>query len=364
RNITRHKGRSLFVILGISLSTAILLMSLFFQDSLDYLVKFQYHYSNRQDAKILLNREKGREVLHDARRLPGVKRAEPLFEMPYEIRNGLFKKTILVVGVPRGSEMLHVLDTSLRRVELPAHGIVLPEVTARSLGATTGDRLILKPLYPGFREKTAIVSRVIPQYLGQTAYMDHRSACQLMDESFAVNSILLRTDKAFEDELVEAVKDTPAVATVEIKDRVLGHFKKMFVDYMWIANLFYLFFAGVIGFSVIYTSAALSIGERARELATLRVLGLRHGEISSIVFGEYLALSVLGILTGFPLGLLFSLGIITAYQSELYTFPFVVYPVTYLWVTAAIALFLLLARLACERPLRKLDMVATLKRTD
>ncbi|MHC4600392.1 MAG: ABC transporter permease [Planctomycetota bacterium] len=364
RNILRHKGRSLFVILGVSLSTAILMMALFFQDSLDYLLDFQYVYTNRQDAKILLNREKGPEVLHEALRLPGVTKAEPLFEMPYEIRHGTIKKTILVVGLTEGSDLLHVLDTSLRRVEIPPHGIVLPEVTAQSLRAKVGDLLDLKPLYPGFRDKTARVARVVPQYLGQTAYMDFRSACRLMDEAYAVNGVLLETDETREEALIAAVKDTPAVATVELKDRVLDHFKKMFIDYMWIGMLFYLIFAGVIGFSVIYTSAALSIGERARELATFKVLGLHHSEVSRVVFGEYLTLSVVGILVGFPLGLLFAWGIILAYQSELYTFPFVVYPATYLKVAVAIVLFLVLARLACERPLRKLDMVATMKRSD
>jgi len=364
RNITRHKGRSGFVIFGVALSTGILMMSLFFMDSMDYLIKFQYHYTNRQDAKILLTRCKGMKVLHDARRLPGVRRAEPLFEMPYEIQNGNVKRNILVVGVPRQSSLLHVLDTSLRRVELPPHGIVLPEVTARSLRAKAGDRLVLKPLYPGFREKTANVARVVPQYLGQTAYMDIRSASCLMDEALAVNGILLEIEKEGYAELVESVKDTPAVATVELKYRVLKHFREMFLDFMWIGMLFYILFAGVIGFSVIYTSAALSIGERARELATMRVLGLHHREVVRAVFGEYFTLSLIGILSGFPLGLLFAWSIITAYQSELYTFPFVVYPSTYAKVAFCIVIFIVLARLACERPLKKLDMVATLKRSD
>jgi len=86
--------------------------------------------------------------------------------------------------------------------------------------------------------------------------------------------------------------------------------------------------------------------------------------VATTVFGEYFTLSALGVLAGFPLGLLFARGLSLAYTSELYTFPFIVRPTTYLEVAGAIAVFLLLARLACEWPLRKLDMTATLKRSD
>ncbi|MHC5038945.1 MAG: ABC transporter permease [Planctomycetota bacterium] len=364
RNVARHKGRSAFVILGVGLSASILVMVLFFLDSMLYLIHFQYHLTNRQDAKILLSREKNLGALHAARRLPAVKRAEPLLEMPYEVKHNGLKKTILAIGVPPDAQLLHVLDTSERRVTLPRWGIVLPEVTAESLRAREGDVLLMKPLYPGFDEKPVRVSRVVPQYLGQTAYMDIRYASRLVGESMAMNGVLLKTEKELEDDLVAFVKDTPAVATVELKGRTLKYFQKMFIDFMWIGMLFYLLFAGVIGFSVIYTSAALSIGERARDLATLRVLGLRHREVTRVVFGEYFTLSLLGIGAGIPLGLFFAWSVILMYQSELYTFPFVIKAGTFLKAGGAVVLFLLLARLACERPLRKLDMVATLKRSD
>jgi len=284
--------------------------------------------------------------------------------MPFEIRHGLVKKNILVMGIPRESRLHHVLDTSLNRIRLPGHGIVLPDLTAEMLRARAGDTLTVKPLYPGFDESEVRVARVVPQYLGQTAYMDLAYESSLLDEPRAMNAVLLEVDPARERDLVAAAKDMPTVATLDVKSALMAHFETMFIDFMWIAISFYILFAGIIAFAVIYTSAALSIGERSRELASMRVLGLHRSEIARIVFGEYFTLSVIGILAGIPLGLLMAKGIILAYKSELYTFPYVIYNTTYLETAAAIALFLVLARLACERPLRKLDMVSALKRKD
>ena len=53
-------------------------------------------------------------------------------------------------------------------------------------------------------------------------------------------------------------------------------------------------FAGIIAFGVVYNSARVSLSERSRELASLRVLGFTRAEISMILLGE------LAVLTSWP----------------------------------------------------------------
>ena len=48
----------------------------------------------------------------------------------------------------------------------------------------------------------------------------------------------------------------------------------------------YVLFASVIAFGVVYNSVRISLSERSRELATLRVIGFTRGEVSYILLGE------------------------------------------------------------------------------
>ena len=55
-------------------------------------------------------------------------------------------------------------------------------------------------------------------------------------------------------------------------------------------------------FVVLYNLTNINIGERVREIATLKVLGFTRREVDLYVFGENLWLSLLGILVGFVFG--------------------------------------------------------------
>ena len=55
-------------------------------------------------------------------------------------------------------------------------------------------------------------------------------------------------------------------------------------------------------FVVLYNLININIGDRVREIATLKVLGFTRREVDLYVFRENLWLSLLGILVGFVFG--------------------------------------------------------------
>ena len=55
---------------------------------------------------------------------------------------------------------------------------------------------------------------------------------------------------------------------------------------MGLMTTFNLLFAGIIAFGVVYNAARISLSERSRELATLRVLGFTIAEVSLILLGR------------------------------------------------------------------------------
>ncbi len=59
------------------------------------------------------------------------------------------------------------------------------------------------------------------------------------------------------------------------------------------SSIFNVVFAAIIAFGVVYNAARISLSERSRELASLRVLGFTLGEISLILLGELALLTLL-----------------------------------------------------------------------
>jgi putative ABC transport system permease protein len=119
--------------------------------------------------------------------------------------------------------------------------------------------------------------------------------------------------------------------------------------------------AGTIAFGVVYNSARIALSERSREMASLRVLGYTHGEISYILIGEIFVLT----LAALPLGFLFGrslCGYIAGnLQSDLYRVPLVLNSDTYAFAAAVVLASTCISALIVRRRLGRLDLVTALK---
>ena len=120
-------------------------------------------------------------------------------------------------------------------------------------------------------------------------------------------------------------------------------------------------FAGVITFGVIYNAARVSLAERERELASMRVLGLTEREVSSTLTTENILLAVLGLLPGITLGLVLCYWLTDAYSSDLYRLPFVVRPMSVFLTAVVVLVFTVLVNVLIRRQLHGIDMVEALK---
>ena len=95
-------------------------------------------------------------------------------------------------------------------------------------------------------------------------------------------------------ELSAELKATPAVAGAGFKRAVLQSFRDVMAANMSLRIFINLIFASIIAFGVVYNAARVSLSERSRELASLRVLGFTRAEISLILMGELALLTVVG----------------------------------------------------------------------
>src|SRR5690606_34090938 len=142
------------------------------------------------------------------------------------------------------------------------------------LGVQRGDTLEIEPLLGRIdRTYTVTVRDTAQQFLGTAAYMDHGALSRMLDEPFAINSALLRIEEGSRDSLNRALKEIGGIGAVTFNQDAYDAIKNTIGQSMYITNTILLSFAGVIAFSIIYNITSVSLSERQRELASLRVLG-------------------------------------------------------------------------------------------
>ena len=100
---------------------------------------------------------------------------------------------------------------------------------------------------------------------------------------------------------------------------------------MWAFIGVLILFAGVIFFGSILNASLISLNERRREVATMRVLGYTETYIGAMFLRESLAINGAGTLLGLPLGYALTWLVAEMYNNELLRFPLVA--PAWVWLT-------------------------------
>ncbi len=197
--------------------------------------------------------------------------------------------------------------------------------------------------------------------MGLGVYMRQDALHRLMREAGSVTGAALLVDRRFQSALLRALKETPVAAAVERKSAAIESFRQTIAQNLGIIVFFNVLFAATIAFGVVYNAARISLSERGRELASLRVLGFTRDEIASILLGELALLVLMAIPVGAVLGYGLAALVVQAYDTELYRFPLVVSART---IGAAALTVLVAAAVSAalvRRKLNRLDLIAVLK---
>ncbi len=361
RNLERRPVRAVLSSFGIALAVSILVMGSFTEDALDYMMEFQFNMSQRQDITISFVEPAPAQAYYDMRHLPGVRRCEAFRAVAVRLRYGHHSRRVGIMGLEPDATLNRLIDEHHAVIPLPPEGLVLSKKLGELLNARIGDTVTVEVLEGSRPVREVMVANLVADYSGLNAYMDIRAVNRLMWEGPTVSGAFLSVDSNRIDELHKMLKNTPRVATVTVKKAAVQSFLETVAENLLIMRAFNISFATIIAFGVVYNNARISLSERSRELATLRVIGFARGEISAILLGE------LGVLTlaAIPLGLVLGYGAAAlataALDTDLYRIPLIINHSTYAFATTVIFLAALVSGLIVRRRLDHLDLVAVLK---
>lgn len=361
RQLQRRPLSALFSSLGIASAVSVLVVGSFAPDAFDYLIDFQFRTAQRHDVQVIFEQTLSPSAAHDLLHLPGVQAAEPFRAIPVRLRHGhhSYRTSIMALGPRR--DLYRLLGSNGSAVRLPPGGLVLSDKLADMLDVDSGGTVTVEVLEGQQPVRQVPVAGLVAEFTGTNAYMDRAALHRLMQEADVVSGAFLAVDPAYQQALYDELKQTPAVASVAVKDATIRQFTETIVENQLMMQSFTWFFAAVIAVGVVYNTARVSLDERSRELSTLRVIGFTRGEVSSILLGELAIVTLAAIPIGWLMGYAFCLAMVWGFESEMYRIPLVITPRSY--ATAALVTLAAAATsgLVVRRRLDQMNLVEVLK---
>jgi len=361
RAIGRWPLRAAFTILGIALSAAIIVGGLFMFDSFDELIDIAFVQANRQDAILEFPIPRPESVIDDIENLPGVMIAEGALSVPARLYHEHHTRTIGIEGYREGNRLVRVFDGDARVDVNPEHGIVLAKRLADHLDVSTGDTIEVEFLQVDDTRHKVVVSGTVAQFFGLSAYMDNDKLAAMTGRSPQVMMANIVYDEAQEDALFQAVKDAPAISGITQLTEVRRGFDETIRESAGITLTVYTFLAALIAIGVVYNSARIQLSERARELASLRILGFTRGEVSYILLGELFILTIVAIPLGLWMGYGMAAAMVQSFKSDLYALPLIVTEPTYWRAALVVAGASFASALIVRRRIDRMDLVSVMK---
>jgi len=153
------------------------------------------------------------------------------------------------------------------------------------------------------------------------------------------------------------------VSTVAFIDETIDTYRSM-LSVVDLVVVVLIVSAGLLAFIVLYNLTNINIGERVREIASLKVLGFTKREVYAYIFREIALLSVMGDVLGMVLGTFLATFVVTTAEVDYVMFGRQIHPLSYVWSFAITLGFTALILLLMRKKLDKVDMVESLKSVD
>ena len=361
RQLARWPLRSSLTSVGIAFSVGVLIMALQWIDSISEIVDVYFHDAQRQDVTIALANPRGLDVIYDIAHFPGVLHAEPMRIVPAEFRVAHRKHRGALNGVRPTSELNPPHDVNRGALEVFPNGVLIDSKLAEKLAVGLGDEIQVEFLDGRHPQVNLPVIDIFESYIGMQAYTSMDTVNRVMKEGARVEYLNVLIDPHEKAALFRALKDVPGIAAVTTRTAAVETFNDTMAETLFIFITFYVSFACILAFGLVYNSTRIALSERGRELATLRVLGFSKAEISYILLGEVGILIAISL----PLGCCFGWGLAwlmsSAFETELYRVPLVIHGDTYgksMLVALAAAIS---SALIVRRQLDRLNLITVLK---
>lgn len=361
RSLERRPGKASLSVVGIALALAMVVTGRYAFDAIDLLKGIQFYEVDRWDASVAFSAPQPDRIRHEVARLGGVERVEMFRAVPVRLSLGHLEQNTAILGLERGAALRRIVDQKSRVAVPPEHGILLTHALASQLRARAGDVVRIEVLEGDRHVVTAPVAGTVDELVGASAYMELNALHRLVKGERQISGAFLRVAESDRARVRERLAEMPAVSGVAERRAALASFERTIQESFRISLAIVLGFAVLIATGIVYNSGRIALSERARELASLRVLGFTRREVASMLLGEQLAIVVAAIPVGWLFGYSLCALINRRAESETFRLPLAVSSETLATATIIVLLALAFTSASLRRRVDRLDLVNVLK---
>ena len=361
RNIWRYKKRLLVMILGIGGSTALLVTGFGLGDSIKNIASHQFDDIFLYDYEITFRDAQDETSLQEftERNRGKIGSMMTMHQSDQRIESEHSARTATLNVSDGVLDGYVTLSYDGQPVAFPGAGqTVINKRLAELLKVGVGDALTLDS--PD-GDISVTVSSIVDNYIGNVVYVSTETYLAATGSTPEIKTALLFAAEEADAETLDAeLRGDESVIYLEssamTKDSVGRMMQSM--NYVIITVIVC---AGALAYIVLFNLTNINITERAREIATLRVLGLYKGETRRYVMTENYVLSVIGAFFGMPAGVLLHRYVMAQIVQEAVSFRAVIAWPSYLYSFGLTVLFAVLVGLALRPRIDRIPMAESLK---
>ena len=361
RNVMRYKQRFFLMILGVSGCTALLLTGFGVRDSIQNVTDYQYGEISVYDAELNFT-----DPLSDEEQESFLTGHEGLDKLLYLSSTSVdigsednLKSSSLCAVMSGELEDFIKLRSEEGEVSLPGEGeILLSKGMASMLNVERGDSVTVTN--DQFKSIDLTVCGVFDNYISDYMFVTPETLMELDGETPVNTAYVIFKEGVDQNTASARLLDDELVSRVALSQDTRNSVDSSFSSLNIIVVLIILC-AGALAFIVLFNLININIGERIREIATIKVLGFYNGESSAYVFREVNMLTVLGALLGLALGKLLHAFVMTQIRTDGICFDVRIAWQSYIYSLLLTFAFAVLVRIAMSYKLGRISMSESLK---
>ncbi|MBQ7728631.1 MAG: FtsX-like permease family protein [Clostridia bacterium] len=361
RNIFRYKKRFVMMLLGISGCTALLIAGAGINDTIKPIIHNQFKEISKYDALVSFASEPTEDQRVSFLQDCGDKATEiDFYRLARMTSEGNEEHEIIAFVYHEPPSEFYDIHKGHKKVAWPGLGeTIINTHLALNLKLSVGDTITL--VDSNMKSIRLKVSGIFDNYIYDYAFFSEETFLEQLKTLPDINTSLIRFQSGT-DIHVEGAKilSNRNIASVSLSEDMEKQASGMLQSLNYIV-LIVIVASASLAFIVLYNLTNISIMERKREIATLKVLGFYKAETASYVFRENLLLTFFSSLFGIPLGYLLLRYIMQQINIKSLYFGLKLSPLTCVLAVILTFVFALFAELFMLKKIENINMAESLK---
>jgi putative ABC transport system permease protein len=361
RNLIRYKTRFIMTVIGVAGCTGLLVLGWGIKDSIADVVDIQFGQIFSHEYVVNIENDM------NLREITGLleKDLDNEYVVPYMtysskiyLDDGDDTANMIVVDARDAGDVYTLRDANDRQtpVKLKNGGVIVSEKFAKNNGIKAGDYITLESR-EGIKKQVK-VKDICEMYFQHYVFISSEYYDAVFSEPVHPNKIAVKNPTS--NNIASTLKGVEGYESVINYSGIVEQFTNMIkaLDYIIIVIIIT---AGSLAFVVLINLTQVNISERIREIATLKVLGFRTGEVNAYIFKEIFLLTLIGRIVGLPLGVIEHRFIMGVIDMEMIKFGTTVKFMSFVYAFRVTIVFSLIVLFITRKSLREIEMIESLK---